>query len=462
MSASNLPTLPAHPGPARAPAAPTAAGTGPAWGKAVGLLLGWAALSQVPVHPAVTEWLQSMGVAGPHVTARAMAGIMALGVTPYLGAFVLVEVVAWVVPPWRRLRVDGRHVLERWAVRLSWTLATAQAFELARWVESGLWQHGFTYGFESSIPTEGRVLRAMVMTALLVGFGVTLWLVRRLGTLGLGHGITVWLAAKLVVDGVQLGQLLWADLLTGAAPARVLGTALLVVGVVAGAAFVLRHPERLSPMAGRVVRLPPSGVMPVVVASSLTMLPATLHNLDVAVPQALLEPNQVVAVVVVTAVMGLLFLRGPGSGSLTSWERWRAVGVGTVLLVAGTILYRRAAVLVGMEQPVALPAFSDVVLGAAAWLDVLANARAWKSRRDWTSVGSFQHVMRVDEVQRVLLDANIPTFATALYTRTALQWFGPYLPVDVLVPRELLAQARPLVEGAAAPAVAGGQTPPQG
>ncbi len=172
----------------------------------------------------------------------------------------------------------------------------------------------------------------------------------------------------------------------------------------------------------------------------------TLHNLGVTVPGSglLLRPTAATQVVVASVVLGWLFTRGPfnaaalvglGAGNALTRTRWRAVAMGTVVLTLLVLVFQHPA-RHALEDVGLKPApLSVLLLGVAALLDVHQAFLAWSRRRDWTVVAEFQRVLQADAAAAALRVAGIETVLGNIHTRTALQWLGPYVAVEMLVPR---------------------------
>jgi hypothetical protein len=73
-------------------------------------------------------------------------------------------------------------------------------------------------------------------------------------------------------------------------------------------------------------------------------------------------------------------------------------------------------------------------------LDIVDEARAW--RADLVVVWPLQQAQHAALVARVLADANIACHLKSSHLRTLLAFFGPYVPIDVLVPAADADEAR--------------------
>lgn len=98
---------------------------------------------------------------------------------------------------------------------------------------------------------------------------------------------------------------------------------------------------------------------------------------------------------------------------------------------------------------------TSAMLAAALALDIVDDLRA--RRADLVAVWPLQHAQHAELVRRVLADAGIECHLQSSHVRTLLAFFGPYVPIDVLVPAMAAEDARariePLFQGMAAGSV---------
>ncbi len=85
------------------------------------------------------------------------------------------------------------------------------------------------------------------------------------------------------------------------------------------------------------------------------------------------------------------------------------------------------------------------IVGAAVVLDVGKEWRFRRSHDDLVRVWPVHRVYAVQPAQQALHAAGIPAFARGLHHRTLLQFFGPYVPIALLVPAAKAAQAERIV-----------------
>lgn len=118
-------------------------------------------------------------------------GILALGLIPYVTAYVLIEILALFVKPlksWRDAGHEGRIKLRKTALGATCILALVQGFGIAQnLVHTG---DGFFINKIISLP----FIIALTLTA---GTFVTIWIADQITNKGIGHGISVIIISSL-------------------------------------------------------------------------------------------------------------------------------------------------------------------------------------------------------------------------------------------------------------------------
>jgi hypothetical protein len=77
---------------------------------------------------------------------------------------------------------------------------------------------------------------------------------------------------------------------------------------------------------------------------------------------------------------------------------------------------------------------AGVLVGVAASVDLVAEIRARARLGELTTLVSEQRIDAADALAARLRAAGIEVHLRALRHRTMLQWLGPYVPVEVMVP----------------------------
>src|SRR6266702_399454 len=209
--------------------------------------------------------------------------VFALGVTPYITASIILQLMTVVSPQLKKLQEEGemgRQKINQWTRYLTVGLAGIQTSFVAHWLQiNGV-----------GAPTWGFL--ATTVLTLTTGTIFVMWLGEQITERGVGNGISLLIFAGIVVgfprgilqtfDQMQTGQI---SLL------RILFLMVMMVVVVGAIIFVERgHRRIVVQYAKRVVgrrqyggssthiplKVNTGGVMPVIFASSILAFPATL------------------------------------------------------------------------------------------------------------------------------------------------------------------------------------------
>jgi hypothetical protein len=367
----------------------------------------------------------------------AQLSVLGLGLVPILAAYTLVEIVALLVPRWRWMRVSGpygRRRLELAVAIVAAVLALAQGSSVALWL-----------GSRVSVPiTNLGLVGQLAITVTLAAGTMLLWLAARvIGRHGLGNGFSVLLAALTLPAVLHALYEMWMSYRFDA-----LAPASLLLSLAAQGALVWLVWWMLRARAGR-LRSPASGLTPIEAAATLLMLPATLGNLTGATfewfyPHSL---EYVIAEVVLVAggAVGFAVLYNRPSRVVAAWAplledtadpvaRARA-GVREAILPAATslvLLVVAHAVVMRLSAATSQLSLLLLVVAVAVILDVAAE---WRARRyaQLVAVWPVHRVYAVDPAIEYLSRHGIEAFPRAVRHRTLLQFFGPFVPVELLV-----------------------------
>lgn len=380
-------------------------------------------------------------------------GVLALGLEPVVSGFVLVELAALVVPAWRPLRVGGhagRATLATAAIGLGLVLAVIQARGLVAALRS------------TGALSDGTLPGALVALTLVAGSAALTWVASLAGRHGLTNGYATLLAAGALTSswgGIrsELTPLGGMARLGASGPlAVVLHLGCMVLVVAAVAAMLLVNDETGAGGVERPwLRNPASGLVPLSLATSLLLVPATLagwipalRGLAVGIPGALYQGLRFALAVPLALLLARLFNRpskvaevwGRVPGALPDAAE-REARASAALRVARI----RAATLVGLlvlaSALVEGMGPESLAFAAAAVADAFAE---WRARNAWpglVSVWPEPRLYAVDAALAALTGAGIPAFARGVHYRTLGQFFAPYVPAEILVPAGRAAEA---------------------
>jgi hypothetical protein len=405
---------------------------------AVVWLLPWVGL--LGVDPGELAELTGLGVE------RANLGAFALGLMPVISAFLLVELAALAIPRWRPLRIGGpagRATLARATAAVAVIVALAQGWIVAELLGRFSGAPGLP-DFAGGL--SWRLMTTATLAAAAFAYVVIIWLIDRFG-LGNGYSIAIG-AASVATLAEGVGS---RDALAGLSLLPASEIALVVAAVVlplALTALLLRWRARGS---GK-LRLPACGVVPLAAFQLLASGIVVLSWIGVYRP-ALAGVGGTglgaAAALIAAVAFSLLFSRSRPLAPMArvvhdrgeSLALWPAVVASTAyigLLVALQVLVARSA-------PWLLLAPLSSALLAAIALDVAAEWRARAAIDDPVAVWPLHRVQLADLATGALRSAGIEVHPRGLYHRSLLHFFGPFVPVALMVPRAQAQQAHELL-----------------
>ena len=427
-----------------------------------------AVIGHVPLPAMHLEALERAGVD----VDRSQFGVFAFGLNPVVSAFLMIEIAALIVPRWRPLRhggVAGRARLRSRVKPLALILVAIQTFFVVRWMASWDNSHpGFDINPQS---TPGWLV---VIAAPMAGPFVLLWLADLISERGLGNGMSVLIAAATIPDAVAaMTAFVRAHLDSGERQQIAAPLALTAMITIALAASTARRPAegwRARPPHPALLA-PISALLPLSVWFWLLALPKQLAVLTKsarveAAAQWLGTMSPAVAAAVFPLLVALvvafswLFARPSLVApvwSQQSWERDAADGHIDALATARAAFRRARLRAVAFLCALGFVSWLDggvalavdvvalLVIGCAA-LDIAGELRFRGAKGDVAVVTAEHRLYAVGPALAALEAGGIAHFPRALRHRTLLAFWGPYLPVEVLVPRHQAVEARALLQ----------------
>ncbi len=382
--------------------------------------------------------------------------MFSLGIHPIVAVYVIVEMFAMCSHRGRRLRVGGpigRHKLLLGTLAVAFVFVALQAYFIDHGLSIG---HGFQG--PDSLLSLANILTLMAGTFLLLG------LTRVIDRFGLGNGFSVILVYSLIFS-------IWKSL-SCVTERRVeedftlagfgLGLTAMMVIVVATIWLLKRNP-RLPDGSGFQIglRCPASGLLPCGMAYSILSTFVAVNSLfglelnSVEKWLTLETPErfviQLLTMVLLCVVFTIIYnlpsniaevfsscgnrpLDRTEIASATRKTLWRYILWSIAFLVVCMVLGRFATnqsrcfdFMTNMVAPLSLILFTAVVM------DIVAE---WKARMrcvELVSAWPIHRVYAVDPAIRLLLENGIEAFPRGVHHRTMLQFFGPYVPVDLMV-----------------------------
>jgi hypothetical protein len=378
--------------------------------------------------------------AGAETTAS--LSVLALGVAPLMSGTVLVELAALVIPAWRPLRIsgpEGRARLARWSLVVTLGLALVQGSWLARALETYLQVTEGGAGFEW--------LTALTLSA---GTFVLVALAALVARRGLGNGFSVVILASTLPSLAKLGQI-WVNP-TLSARGRLLAPGVLALTAAATVLVVVPGALARRLRRGPSLRLPSSGAVPLSLAASLLALSQVLPiDLDALGVKALAPGTPLYTVAQAfllaggTAALSWLFNQPARVARVTGLAPALVRRLGSAAWVHSLLflLFVALAFTVGnVHAHVSLPSTLSWLAVCAIATDLAGEWRARHQHGDLVPVWPIHRVYAVDPALEALARAGIPALARGVGHRVLLQFVGPYIAIDVLVPPAHAAEAQ--------------------
>jgi preprotein translocase subunit SecY len=212
--------------------------------------------------------------------------VFALGVTPYITASIILQLMTVLYPPLKKIQEEGevgRQKINQWTRYLTVILCAVQTFFVSTWLErNGIIQ-----------PTWWAT--AMIVVTLTTGTIFVMWLGEQITERGVGNGISLLIFAGIVI-GLPRGILQVYDKVQGGDPMQTLGVLFLLAVIIALIALIVyvesaRRNIAISYASRKVgsqtfrgqetslpLKINMGGVIPVIFASSVLAMPQTLFS----------------------------------------------------------------------------------------------------------------------------------------------------------------------------------------
>ncbi|MFQ5882612.1 MAG: preprotein translocase subunit SecY [Candidatus Methylomirabilales bacterium] len=217
------------------------------------------------------------------------ASIFALGIMPYIDASIILQLLAVVVPAIERLQkegAEGRKKITQYTRYGTVLIAMIQGMGIAIGLE------GVTADGQMVVPNPGWGFRIMTTLTLTTGSVLLMWLGEQISERGIGNGISLLIFAGIIVRLPEAILRSFQLLRTGEMRVYVFFFLLLIMVLVVAGVVIMTLGQRPIPVqyAKRVVgrkvyggqathiplRINTAGVIPVIFAASIIVLPATL------------------------------------------------------------------------------------------------------------------------------------------------------------------------------------------
>jgi hypothetical protein len=431
----------------------------------------WVALALTLLAPFALFFAQRVTLPGVDestlensILARGYLGILALGITPFLTAAFVVEFAALIVPPWRHLRhggPQGRRKLSRATVVLALGLAVFQAYGISTVRSTVLLRPSMASSLllaltlVAGVALTHLVAEAVSLRGLASGYGVLLAGLPFLEVFKMREDPGAQITARDILGFLgafaMTAAVTWY-ILERSAPAR---TSAQTTATYREAAA----PQQAPPLA---LPAPTPGIIPLAIVVSL---PAAIMGFGPMLPNAsLLEEGPFYRPIALAAVLAAAFVftrlfnpprrvaevyaRARGEGASRAWlEEEARAELRPAAMRAVAFLFALMAIDM-FAAKISRLAFAGetMVLTVALGLDIAAELRARRAMPDLVSVWPEHRPYAIAAAREVLEAAGIPVHVRGERLRRLLQFFAPYVPIDLMVPQAHANHAAKLLE----------------
>ena len=218
--------------------------------------------------------------------------IFAMSVSPYITASIVVQLLAMIIPSLERIAKDGgeegQKIMNRWTKIITIILALIEAI--------GIY---LLYRKSGIFINEGWLTGALVVTSLVTGTSLLMWLGEQITSKGIGNGISMIIFIGIISGLPTAVTTIWNLIVTSSGFSTIglitsLGIIIGAIILVAGVVFVQQAERRVpvqysKKVVGRKMvgaqntyiplKLAMAGVMPVIFASSFMTFPAMVISM---------------------------------------------------------------------------------------------------------------------------------------------------------------------------------------
>src|SRR3954464_15959988 len=215
------------------------------------------------------------------------ATVFALGIMPYISASIIFQLAGGVAPSIGKMQKDeeGKKKITQWTRYLTVFISLSQAYTFALFTES----------IPGAIPSPGFASRLIMVATLTTGAIFVMWLGEQITERGIGNGMSLLIASPLLErlwpGTLQIIQFIRSGVVT---PLGAVVFVAILVGVIAAVAAHPRAAGRVGIQIprkvmgrGRIregqktfipIRLITAGVMPIIFAQTIIIVPGTLAS----------------------------------------------------------------------------------------------------------------------------------------------------------------------------------------
>ncbi len=241
--------------------------------------------------PALAAFIQNSAAAGFFGLYDALGGglsratVFALGIMPYISASIIFQLAGGMVPTVSKMQKeeDGRKKLTQWTRYMTVFISLSQAYTFTL----------FTEGIPGAVPNAGFGSRLIMVTTLTSGAIFVMWLGEQITERGIGNGMSLLITISILEafwpTSIQLAQFTIDGIVSPIGLviliSAFLGSIAAVVGMTIAARRIPIQIPRKVMSRGRIregqktfipIRLITAGVMPIIFAQTIIIVPGTI------------------------------------------------------------------------------------------------------------------------------------------------------------------------------------------
>jgi preprotein translocase subunit SecY len=404
--------------------------------------------------------------------------ILALGIMPYISAYIIVEILSLFIPPlksWRQGGYAGRIRIKEMALFATFLIALVQGYGITVGLEHMMGAAG-----EKIIRHPGLGFRLVMVLTLTTGTFLTIWIAELITRKGIGHGISVLIFVGFgprVFSNIL--QIKWVSYEHGPVEYFLL-FAIIVIALMAFIVLMEKSyrkiPVRFSDGVDAYIplKLTPAGIIPASGGEFLIGIPITIlgftgmmgYKVSQKLSEALVygsiwyyiahaiiifffyyffvsffyDPKEMIAVLKNKRAS---IVSPPGEKdehyidkSLESIFPLGALYLIFIVFIP-TIAFRFLPLILGGTV---------LITAGAIILDLIDEVHIRGQGGNLLKVAELHDVPMAGLVKSLLAQKGLPCYLRGYYHRALLYFFGPYIEISVLVPEEKIADAREVIE----------------
>ena len=452
----------------------------------IGFVLAWRILLLIPGPGIDLQALQGLfdhegflqGIFG-YGSPLGRLSVVALGVMPYLTAYMVVEILSLFTQPlksWREEGYQGRTRIKEVALFATFLFALFHGYMLAQGLEGILGLAG-----EKIVRNPGLSFRLILALTLAAGTFLTIWIAELITRKGIGHGISILLfvgyGREIFLD---VRQIVFASHEHSHSPLKYfLLFVIIAIALIAIIAVMENGQRKISVKFGDGVeahiplKLTSAGIMPVKWTATLIMLPTTLlllmkniTHLNPGLPESLMPPGIWYYVIYCTITIFLYYLftsffydtkkmatflknrqativSPPGKNEESYIDRSleAMIPVGALYLCIFVFVPQVISQLLGFYL-----GGVTLIITVAILLDLKGDVRLRRKGNNLVKVAELHDVPMAGLVKSLLEQKGLPCYLRGYYHRALLYFFGPYIEISVMVPGDRITDATEVIE----------------